>query len=145
MAEMKVAIDGAPASGGAIPIVGTLTPPFRSSVAAGATAAAPTAGTAVATIAAGSLPAGLYDIDVWIAMNGTLAAATDTSNMMLKAGSTTIIAKLAYAANGTSNPAAGPFRVRYSMDGSSALTVNAVASATASSVYSATIIATQVN
>lgn len=144
MAEMKIAIDGAAAAGGALPVTGTFVPSFRTSAAAGATAAAPTAGTAVATIASGSLPSGLYDIEVTIGMNGTLVSATDTSNMALKSGATTLIAKLAYTANGTSNPTS-TFRLRASMDGSSALTVNAVASATASSVYSATIIATQVN
>lgn len=145
MAELKVAIDGAAAAGGALPVTGTITPPFRSSTAAGATASAPAAGATVATILSGSLPAGLYDVEVWIGMNGTLAAGTDTSNMALKVGATTVVPKLAYVANGTSNQPAGPFRIRYSMDGSSAITVVAVGAATASSVYSATIIATQVN
>lgn len=145
MAEMKVAIDGAPAAGGALPITGTMTVPFRTSVADGGTVAAPGAGVTVAAIAAGSLPAGLYDVDVLIGMNGTLAAAADTSNMALKAGSTTLIDRLAYTANGTSNPVAGPFRFRLSLDGTQALIVSAVGAATASSSYSATIIATQVN
>lgn len=145
MASQQVGIEGAPAAGGALPITGTMTVPFRASVAAGATAAAPTAGTAVATIASGSLPAGLYRVAVWIGMSGTLVSATDTSNMALKQGATTVIAKLPYTANGTSNPVAGPYEAQLSLDGSAALTVNAVASATASSVYSASIIATQVN
>jgi hypothetical protein len=143
MAENKIAIDGAPAAGGALPVTGTFVPSFRTSAAAGATSAAPTAGTAVATIASGSLPAGLYDVEVTVGMNGTLAAA-DTSNLTLKAGATTLVPKLTYVANATSNPTA-TFRLRASLDGVSALTVTAVASATASSVYSATIIATQVN
>lgn len=144
MADMRVSIDGAPAAGGALPVTGTFVPSFRTSVSNGATAAAPGAGAAVATIVSGSLPAGLYDIEVTIGMNGTLAAA-DTSNMNLKAGATTLMAKIPYVANGTSNPTAGPFRFRASLDGSSALTVNAVAASTASSVYTALIVATQVN
>lgn len=145
MADMRVAIDGAPAAGGALPVTGTFVPSFRTSVSNGATAAAPGAGAAVATIVSGSLPAGLYDIEVSIGMNGTLVSGTDTSNMNLKAGATTLMAKIPYVANGTSNPTAGPFRFRASLDGSTALTVNAVAASTASSVYTALIVATQVN
>ncbi|MFD5107131.1 hypothetical protein [Streptomyces cinereoruber] len=145
MAEMKIAIDGITPSGGAMPVTGTQTVPYRQSVSDGGTAAAPAAGAAVATIASGGLPAGLYDIEVFVGMAGTLAAAADTSNMALKYGATTLIDRIAYAANGTSNPVAGPYRFRATLDGSAALTVNAVGAATASSTYTATITATQVN
>lgn len=144
MAELVVRIEGVTPSGGAIPIVGAFTPPFRTSVAAGAKANAPSAGTAVATIASSSLPAGLYDIEVHIGMSGTLAA-VDVSNMDLRIGGTTVVPALAYTSTNTSNDVAGPFKFRSGLSGSQSVSVNAVASATASSVYSATIVATQVN
>src|SRR6476620_6889385 len=140
---MVVKIEGITSNGGALPIVGTQTPPFRVSVGAGGSVAAPTAGTAIATIASGSLPAGLYDLDITIGMSGTLAAA-DVSNMELRVGATTVLSKMAYTSTATSNPVA-KFFFQCAPDGTQAITINATGAATASSLYSATIVATQVN
>lgn len=143
MAENRVAIDGA-ASTGSLPVTvtaGSVGPLYYTSSGASGNVAAPGAGVNIATI---TPAAGLYDVEVFISMNGTLASGTDTSNMNLKFGSTTILANIPYSANGTSNPVAGPFRTRINADGSTAVTVNAVAAATASSKYQASITLTRV-
>lgn len=143
MAENRVAIDGAASTGSLAVTVtaGSVGPLYYTSTGGSGNVAAPGAGTNIATL---TPSAGLHDIEVLISMNGTLAAATDTSNMNLKFGGTTILAAIPYAANGTSNPTAGPFRARINADGVTAVTVNAVAAATASSKYQASITATRV-
>lgn len=143
MAEMIVKIEGVSPNGGAIPIVGTQTPPFRVSVGAGGNVSAPTAGAAIATITSGNLPAGLYELNITIGMSGTLAAA-DVSNMELRVGGVVVLPKLTYTSIATSNPVA-KFSFQCAPDGTQAISINATGAATASSVYSANIVATQVN
>ena len=97
--------------------------------------AAPAAGLAVATLA--TPVAGTYAVRVWIGLAGTLTVTTDAANFELLAGATVI---------GTiGNPGTagmwGPFAFDVTMDGASSLTVNAIGAATASSEYSATILA----
>lgn len=119
---------------------------FRAdSVADRSIAAAPTAGTAVATIASGSLPAGTYDVECWVAATGTVAAATETDNFELREGAT-VVTELPFIITGTTASAeySGPYRFRRTLNGSTALTINATANATASSVYRAMIVATKV-
>jgi hypothetical protein len=97
--------------------------------------AAPTTGLAIATLTTPA--AGTYAVRVYIGLAGTLTATTDANNVELLAGATVI---------GTiGNPGTagewGPFPFDVTMDGASNLTVNAIGAATASSEYSATIIA----
>ena len=144
MAEMAVRIEGVTPNGGALPIVGTLTPPFRVSVAGGASAAAPTAGTAVITIASGSLPSGLYRVEVTIGMSGTLAAG-DLNNMEFRVGAAVVCKGMTYTSTTNNGNPTAKYTFQVAPDGTQAMSVNATANATASSVYSASIIATQVN
>lgn len=114
------------------------------SVGSGGTAAAPGAGGVVVTVAAP--PTGYYRVEVWTGLAGTLAAA-DLTNMELRAGAT-VISRLANTAalNTTNaNPALGPYTFYRNLNGATALTVNATAASTASSVYSAQIVATKVD
>lgn len=156
-AGMNVAIAGATANQGSSPITvtgaagGSTTPvttaPFVANtlVAAAATAAAPTAGTAITTLAAPA--AGNYKIQVWIAVSGTATtAAADSNNVNLKAGATTVAPLLPYncsTAGNLTNP--GPFEYYRTLDGSTNLTINVIANATAGTVYSGTILATRVS
>lgn len=114
-------------------------------VAAAVTAAAPTAGTAVATLAAP--PAGNYKIQIWAAVTGTATtAAADSNNMNVKAGATTVIPLLSYncsTAGNLTNP--GPFEFYRTLDGATNLSVNVIGNATTGTVYSANILATQVS
>lgn len=109
------------------------------------TASAPTANTAVATLASGSLPAGLYDFDVYATFTGTTVVATETDNVEFREGAT-VVGKLPIICIGTTGNTAysGPFRFRRRLDGSTAVSINATANATASSVYRAEIIAVKV-
>jgi len=102
----------------------------------------PGAGATVATITPGS---GLHDVEIWISINGTAVVAADSNNMKASFGSTALAAFMPYASttSGTTN-AAGPYRYRVFGDGVTALTVQAVAAATGTAVYSAHIVATRV-
>lgn len=161
MAENRVAVTGQGnteaivTSAGALTVTGTVTataagtqtvvPLAAESVTNYGTAAAPAADAAVATIASGSLPAGTYDFDVVVAVTGTVAAATDTDNMNFREGAT-VVGRLPIIITSTTPSTIyfGPYRFRRTLDGSTAVTVNAVANSTASSVYRANIIATRV-
>lgn len=114
-------------------------------VASSATAAAPTAGTAVATLSAPA--AGNYKVQLWVAVTGTATtAAADSNNMNFKAGATTVASLLPYncsTAGNLTNP--GPFEFYRTLDGATALTVNVIGNATAGTIYSAIILATQVS
>ncbi len=104
----------------------------------GGTAAAPSAGAAVVTLAAP--PQGVYT--VWVSAGlglGGAPAAGDNANMQLKAGAT-VIAILPIVAAQNVVRRFGPFTVN--LDGATALTVNAIGNATAATVYVALIVAT---
>lgn len=117
--------------------------PRNASLQNGAKTAAPAANAALATLT--TPQAGLYRVDVFAGLSGTLAA-VDASNFELRKGST-VLAVLAVAGNGTgataSNTSIGAFTFQVDLDGATSLTVNATASATASSVYHCTMIATK--
>lgn len=134
------------ANGGTTSSPTVTSPASYSALVAGAkTAATPTAGTNVATLAAPA--AGLYEVQVWVAVTGTATtAAADSNNMNVKAGATTVAALLAYncsTAGNLTNP--GPFVFQLVMDGATNLTVNVIGNATTGTVYSANIIATRVS
>lgn len=101
------------------------------SLAAAGASAAPTAGSAVATIAAP--PAGVYSVAVTVSLTGTGLAVGDMANLELF-NATNVVTKLV--------PGTQTLTVR--LDGSSALTVAPGANATASTVYAASIVATLV-
>lgn len=105
-------------------------------------ATAPTAGTAVATIAAGALPAGEWDINVKGTVSGN--AAGDTGNMGLYKGTGTGSPIAAPTPHGVSGAFADETYHSVSLDGSTALTVQAIGNGTASIVYEAVIEATKV-
>jgi hypothetical protein len=111
--------------------------------AAHATSAAPTAGTAVATLASGSLPAGTYDVCVFT-RNAPAAAGDEIAsaggndrNMELRVGAAVRQNRMV-----SSKQPGGIYEITdIQLDGSTALSVNASANAAASTVYAATILA----
>lgn len=102
------------------------------------TAAAPAAGATVAATA--SLPAGLYEVTVTTELSGTLAAAADENNMALYVGATQVTV-LVVDGNSTFPLVNAPIYVTVPAAGA-VLAVKAVGAATASSSYSAQIVAT---
>lgn len=117
------------------------TGPLNNSLQNGGKTAAPAANAALATLTTPA--AGFYKIEAWFGLTGTLAA-VDASNAELRAGST-VLAVLANsgAVTASGNAVAGPYTFYRRLDGSTSLTINATASATASSVYHATLVATK--
>lgn len=117
--------------------------PYRDSqatVQASAKATAPGIGAAVATLTAP--PAGLYEISGTVSIAGTTVGATDSHNFSLKAGSTVLLTNIPIGVQATTGAdGAAPFGpVLVHLDGATNVTVNAVAAATASSVYAAQVI-----
>jgi hypothetical protein len=106
----------------------------------------PVAATAIATIASGSLPAGTYEVQVWISVSGTATtAAADSNNMELFQGAGAVSGFLPYNCSTAGNVTnGGPFQFQLALTGSQALTVQAVGNATTGTVYGALIIATRV-
>lgn len=109
-------------------------------VSASAQASAPSAGTAVATLTTPA--AGTYEVYGTLSISGTTVVAADSNNFNLKKGATTLLTNIPIAVNGlTGAPGAVPFGpVVVVLDGSTSMTVNAVGSATASSIYAASLI-----
>lgn len=107
------------------------------SLQAGGAVTAPGAGAAIATVAAP--PAGTYLVTVSAGTGAGTPVAADVGNMQLKKGAT-VVALLAHPISTT----APMPPVRVTLDGSTALTVNAVGVATAGVVYVATIVAVRV-
>jgi hypothetical protein len=105
----------------------------------GATAAAPTAGTVVATVTPGV--AGLWEVTGSIGLSGTTAVAVDSNNMALNQTGTAKIAKIVSPLISTTGAAAqfpfGP--VILNLSAADTVNITAVANATASSVYAAQI------
>lgn len=101
---------------------------------AGANVTAPGAGAAIATLAAP--PKGVYEVRV-AAKTGAGTVAADDGNVQLKAGATVLVGAV---------PTSGQEIVldRVTLDGATALTLNAVGAATAAVVYTGRITATRV-
>jgi hypothetical protein len=118
------------------------TPVVASTVGGSGVVTGPTAGQVIATVT--PTVSGLYDVEVFIGMNATLASAVDSNNMNLKVGSTTVITNIPYVGTGTSNSTTGPVKIRAVLDGATAVTVNAVGAATGTGRYAASITATRV-
>ena len=98
------------------------------------TAAAPTAGTAVCTLASGVLPAGTYDVAFITRVQPTAAAdevSGNENNMELRTGAIVRQNRL----RSTKAPGAVYTLTDVQLDGSTALSINATGNATASTVY----------
>lgn len=111
-------------------------------VAGTGSSAAPTAGTTVASITSGSLPAGTYDVCV-ITRNSPAATADETAalanNMELRAGPTVLINRL----GSDRAPGHSEEVMDVKLDGSVGLLIVATASASANTIYRALIVATR--
>jgi len=120
-------------------------PQYRyESLSNGAKTSAPGINAALATLT--TPDAGLYQVEIWCGLSGTVAT-VDASNFEFRKGSA-VKAVLAVSGNGTgastSNSATGPYRFFVNLDGATSISVNATAASTASSVYHCTMIATRV-
>lgn len=103
---------------------------------------APTAGTAVATLASGSLPAGKYDVNVKASVSGSAAA--DEGNMGLYIGTDQALPIAVPTPSGAGGAWSDETYHGVTLDGTKALTVQAVANATSAIGYEAVILATRV-
>lgn len=120
----------------------TVTKQFRDSATtaqASGTQTAPTAGTAIASVTIGT--AGLYEITTMVFLSGTVAAG-DANNMQLRQNATARLTPLLVPAAANAFPQ--PTVVVLNCAASDTVSVNAVANATASAVYNATVVARQV-
>lgn len=98
-----------------------------------------------ATVVSQAIPAGLYDVEVWIGMSGTAVVAADSNNMKVSFGSTDLIKFLPCTVTtaGTTN-SNGPFKFRLFGDGSTLMAVKAVGTSTGTAVYAASLHATRI-
>jgi hypothetical protein len=97
---------------------------------------APAAGAAIATIAAGALPAGRYRIHTEAGVSGNAVA--DLGNMRLRRGAVDLVSPIPSGASGGMED----FDLEdVELDGASALAVQAIGVGTASIEYNATITA----
>lgn len=102
---------------------------------------APGAGGAIVTIAAGSLAAGTYDVQVFAAYDAGAPIAAEINNMEFRRGAGVVTALQVLAILNVYGPAR---LFRMVMDGATALSVNATGAGTAGVGYNAELIATQV-
>lgn len=123
----------------------TTVPLSQQSVGSAARVVAPGVGGAITTLAAGSLPAGTYDVDVFTSYDAGVPAAGDINNMEFRRGAGVISPLQVLAAGAGSISVYGPARrFRVIMDGATALSVNATGAGTAGVGYNAQLIATRV-
>lgn len=107
------------------------------------TAVAPAAAAAIATIASGNLPSGYYKVSAQVDIDAGAPAAAERDNMQLQAGATVLKRIIV---NPVASGAIGDSGDTYiNLNGSTALTVNAVGNATASVVYRASITALRIS
>jgi hypothetical protein len=127
-----------PASGVIFPVVPSV---LAQSVGQSARVVAPAANGVIATIAAGSLPAGTYDVQVKVMLDVGAPAAADANNMEFRRGAAVISALQVLLVIGVY---AGTVVFRMVMDGATALSVNATGAATAGVGYNAELLATRI-
>lgn len=135
-------ISGLTAGDGGVPIETQL--PFAvrtTSVIDTGKAAAPGAGAAIASV--GPLPAGTYEVEITTFITGTTVANLESDNMELRIGGTPVERIINPVSGTTGATSQGKMKFRY--DGAAAISVNANAAATASSIYMANIVATRIN
>lgn len=107
-------------------------------------APAPAAGAVVATVTPGT--AGKWEVSVILAITGTTVATVDSNNFAINQTSTAVISPVAFPVNGTTgspNEVIVP-PVVLNLSAADTVNVTAIANATASSVYSATIVCRRV-
>lgn len=105
-----------------------------------ARAVAPAAGAAIATIAAASLPAGTYDVQVLTSYDGAVAAA-ERNNMEFREGA---VVRSALLAPSVANVVTPVVVFRVVLDGATAVSVNATAAGTVGVGYNAQLVAIRV-
>lgn len=110
------------------------------SLVAQVSATGPLANTTIANIAA--LPAGLYKIDVYLELSGTVAAA-DQDNIRLQVDGVTV-SRLNMSAAITSGDVNSPVTI-YARSNGTSIRVQSVGAATGTAIYGTMIVATQVS
>lgn len=131
------------ASGG---LANLQTAAFRDSIITvqnGAKATAPTAGTVIATVTPGT--AGLWEATVTLAVTGTTVATADSNNFAINQTAVAKISPVPFPVNGTTGSTAVVTQVvTLNLNNTDTINVTAIANATASSIYSASVVARRV-
>lgn len=105
----------------------------------GGKATAPTAGTVIATVTPGT--AGLWEATVTLAITGTTVATADSNNFAINQTAGAKISPVPFPVNSTTgNPSPVTQVVVLNLSGADTVNVTAIANATASSIYSASIV-----
>lgn len=106
-------------------------------------ATAPTAATVVATVTPGT--AGKWECVVTLAVTGTTVAATDSNNFAINQTSSAVISPVPFPVNGTTGSTAIVTQaVVLNLSAVDTVNVTAIANATASSIYSASVVCRRV-
>lgn len=126
---------------GLLPNLGVTPYVLSSSAGAAARVVAPGAGAVIASIAAGSLPAGTYDVDVLVGFDVGAPVAADQNNMEFRRGASVVSSLQLFLVINVYSPV---HTFRCSVSGAEAVSVNATGAATAGVGYSAQLIATRV-
>jgi hypothetical protein len=109
----------------------------------GGKATAPTAATVLATVTPGT--AGKWECTITLAVTGTTVAATDSNNFAINQTSTAVISPVPFPVNGTTGSTAIVTQtVVLNLSAADTVNVTAIANATASSIYSASVVARRV-
>lgn len=104
---------------------------------------APTAGTVVATVTPGT--AGLWECTVTLAVTGTTVATADSNNFAINQTAAAKMSPVPFPVNGTTgSPSEVVVTVVLNLSGADTVNVTAIANATASSIYSAAVVARRV-
>jgi hypothetical protein len=103
--------------------------------------AAPGAGATIATV--GPLTSGTYEVEITTFIGGTTVANTEVDNMELRIAGIAV-ERIINPVPGTTG-ATNTSKIKFKYDGASTVAVHANAAATASSIYTANIIATRIN
>ena len=108
----------------------------------GSPVAAPAANAAIASIA--GLTSGTYEVEISAFITGTTVAALESSNMNFRIGGVASGVILVPVPGTSGANACGIFRTRINVAGPITISVNAIAAATASSSYVASIVAQKI-
>lgn len=104
---------------------------------------APTAGTVVATVTPGT--AGLWECTVTLAVTGTTVATADSNNFAINQTAAAKVSPVPFPVNGTTgSPSEVVIVLVLNLSGADTVNVTAIANATASSIYSAVVVARRV-
>lgn len=104
---------------------------------------APTAAAVIATVTPGT--AGLWECTVTLAITGTTVAATDSNNFAINQTSTAKLSPVPFPVNGTTGSPSEVVEVLVlNLLNTDTVNVTAIANATASSIYSASIVCRRV-